>query len=164
MARGTQQVIGSVIGKNMSKSRGFQLGLSLKKLFRQEKNQVSGMTDGDDFVLTGPTERLTEFGNNMTRVYPIKAKLISYVSAGSIKALTNRRLRWEKRGIVYQHVPRHVDVLVDLSTAALCKHQQRIMRQKKSQRRWIKFSTASTSRRLQDVCSSVKIERTQHSL
>ena len=27
--------------------------------FCQERNQVSGMTHGDDFVLTGPTERLT---------------------------------------------------------------------------------------------------------
>ena len=30
------------------------------------------MTHGDDFVLTGPTERLTEFKNEMTGVYPIK--------------------------------------------------------------------------------------------
>ena len=28
--------------------------------------QVSGMTHGDDFVLTGPTERLTDFENKMT--------------------------------------------------------------------------------------------------
>ena len=35
------------------KSWGFQLGLSSKNLFRQERHQVSGMTHGDDFVLTG---------------------------------------------------------------------------------------------------------------
>ena len=47
----------------------------------------------------------------MTGVYPIKAKNISYGSSESIKAL-NRRLHWRKRGIVYQHDPRHADVLV----------------------------------------------------
>ena len=93
------------------KSWGFQLGLSSKNLFRQERHQVSGMTHGDDFVLTGPTEQLTEFEDKMTGVYPIKAKLISYGSTESIKAL-NRRLHEGKRGIVYQHDPRHVDVLV----------------------------------------------------
>ena len=43
------------------------------------------MTHGDDFVLTGPTERLTEFVNEMTGVYPINAKVISYGSTESIK-------------------------------------------------------------------------------
>ena len=47
----------------------------------------------------------------MTSVYPIKAKVISYGSSKSIKTL-NRRLHWGERGIVYQHDPRHVDVLV----------------------------------------------------
>ena len=61
-----------------------------------------GNDTGDDFVLTGPTERLTEFENEMTGVYPVKAKLISYGSTESIKAL-NRRLRWGKPGILYQH-------------------------------------------------------------
>ena len=36
---------------------------------------------------------------------------MGYVSPKSIKTL-NRRLHWGKRGIVYQHDPRHVDVLV----------------------------------------------------
>ena len=47
----------------------------------------------------------------MTSVYPIKAKIISYGSPKNIKTL-NRRLHCRKRGIVYQHDPRHVDVLV----------------------------------------------------
>ena len=63
------------------KSWGFQLGLSSKNLFHQERSQVSGMTHGDDFVLTGPTKRLTEFENKMTGVCPIKAKIISYGSS-----------------------------------------------------------------------------------
>ena len=68
------------------KSWRFQLGLSSKNLFRQESHQVSGMTHGDDFVFTGPTERLTEFENKMTGVYPIKAKIISYGSPESRQA------------------------------------------------------------------------------
>ena len=52
-----------------------------------------------------------EFERKMTCVYPIKAKITGYGSPKSIKTL-NRRLHWGKRGIVYQHNPRHVDVLV----------------------------------------------------
>ena len=71
---------------------------------------MSGLTHGDDFVLTGPTKKLMEFERNMTSVYPIKAKVISYGSSKSIKTL-NSRLHWGERGIMYQH-PRHVDVRV----------------------------------------------------
>ena len=35
------------------KSSGDQLGLSLKKVLRHEGHRVSGMTHGDDFVVTG---------------------------------------------------------------------------------------------------------------
>ena len=40
---------------------GFQLGLNSKNLFHHKENRVSGLTYGDDFVLTGPTEKLMEF-------------------------------------------------------------------------------------------------------
>ena len=89
----------------------FQLGLSSKNLFHHKGDRVSGLTHGDDFVLTGPTKKLMEFERKMTSVYPIKAKIIGYGSPKSIKTL-NRRLHSRKRGIVYQHDPRHVDVLV----------------------------------------------------
>ena len=57
-----------------------------------------------------------EFERKMSGVYPTEAKIIGYGSPKSIKTL-NRRLHWRKRGIVYQHDPRHVDVLVkDLKT------------------------------------------------
>ena len=69
------------------------------------------MTYDDDFVITGPTDKLMEVERKMTSVYPIIAKVISYGSSKSIKTL-NRRLHWGEKGIVYQHVPRHVDVLV----------------------------------------------------
>ena len=72
------------------KSWGFQLGLSS---FHHGRNRVSGMTHGDDFLLTRPTKRLMEFKNRMTSVYSIKAKIISYGSSKSIKTL-NRRLHW----------------------------------------------------------------------
>ena len=69
------------------------------------------MTDGDDFVITGPTKKLVELERKMISVYPIKAKIISHGSPKNIKTL-NRRLHWRKRGTVYQHDPRLVDVLV----------------------------------------------------
>ena len=51
-----------LIGKRMSrtywqenvKNCGFQLGFSSKNLFHQKENRISGLTHGDDFVLTGP--------------------------------------------------------------------------------------------------------------
>ena len=69
----------------------FQLRLSSKNLFHQDRSQVSGTTHGDDFVLTGPRKRLTEFENKLTGVYPIRANIISYGSLESIKTL-NRKL------------------------------------------------------------------------
>ena len=108
------------------------------------------MTHGDDFVLTRPTKRLAEFKSKMEGVYPIKAKIISHGSPGSIKA-PNRRLHCGKRGIVYQHGPRHVDVLVKelglergntVQTAAT--HDVTEVRQN----RWTKRSTARTGHKL----------------
>ena len=51
------------------------------------------MTHGDDFVLTGPTEKLMEVERKMACVCPIKAKVISYGSSKSIRTV-NRRLHW----------------------------------------------------------------------
>ena len=59
-----QPATGSAIGKRMSRNGD------------HKENRVSGLTHGDDFVLTGPTKRLTEFENEMTSVFPIKAKII----------------------------------------------------------------------------------------
>ena len=80
------------------KNWGFQFGLSSKNLFRHKENRVSGLTHGDDFVLTWPTKKLVEFERKMTSVYPIKAKIMSYGSPKNIQAL-HRRLHWGKRGI-----------------------------------------------------------------
>ena len=62
-------------------------------------------------MLTGPTKKLMKFEKEITSIYPIKAKTISLGSPKSIKTL-NRRLHWGKEGIIYQHDPRHIDVLV----------------------------------------------------
>ena len=75
------------------KKSGFQMGLSSKNLSHHKENRVSGLTHGDDFVLTGATKKLMEFERKMTSVYPMKAKIISYGSPKSIKTL-NRRLHW----------------------------------------------------------------------
>ena len=101
-------------------------------------------------MLTGPTERLTDFENEMTEVYPTKAKLISYGSRENIKAL-NRRLHWTRRGVVYQYDPRQVDVLViDLG----------LEQGNSVQTPETHDVTEEEPEPLQDVCSSVKIERT----
>ena len=76
-----------------------------------EDDRISGLTHGDDFVFAGPKKRLMEFENKMTCVYSIKAKIIGHGSSKSIMTL-NRRLHWGQEGIVYQHDPRHVEVLV----------------------------------------------------
>ena len=62
------------------------------------------MTHGDDFVLSGPTERLTEFENKMTGVHLTKSKLVSYWSSENIKAL-NRRLHWESEVFFVSVIP-----------------------------------------------------------
>ena len=49
---------------------GFQLGASSKNLFHHKEDRVSGLTHGDDFVLTGPTEKLMEIERKMKEAYP----------------------------------------------------------------------------------------------
>ena len=52
-----------------------------------------------------------ESERNMTKVHSIKAKVIGHGSLKSVETL-NKRLHWREPGIVYQHDPRHVDVIV----------------------------------------------------
>ena len=70
------------------------------------------MTHGDDFVVTGTKDSLLELKKQMESVYPIKASIIWEVRQRVSKALT-RRMCWGETGILYQHDPRHVDVLVE---------------------------------------------------
>ena len=77
MERGTLLAIGNVIGKSTSRNWDSKWDSVRKNFFLQTENRVSGLTHGDDFVLTGPTKKLMELERKMTSVYPITAKIIS---------------------------------------------------------------------------------------
>ena len=83
------------------------------------------MTLGDDFVLTGPTERLSEFQTQHDRVEPNRSKT-HQLQVNKEHQNIEEKVVLRKRGIVYQHDPKHVDVLVtsDLSKATPCQHKQ----------------------------------------
>ena len=55
---------------------------------------------------------MLELKKQLESVYPTKASIIGAGSAESIKAL-NRRICWGETGILYQHDPRNVDVLIE---------------------------------------------------
>ena len=88
---------------------GYELG-SRKSVSQQEKENLGVDTrsrlcgDRNEGESVGAQEAAGE------RV-PIKASIIGAGSAKSTKAL-NRRIRWGETGILYQHEPRHVYVLV----------------------------------------------------
>ena len=88
-----------------------ELWRSPRNLFHNKNQKTSGLTHGDDFVVTGSKASLLELKKWLESVYPIKANIIWRGSA-RIKVL-NRRIRWGETGIVYQNDLRHVDVLVE---------------------------------------------------
>ena len=92
-------------------SWGCELGRSSSNLFHNKK-QTSDLTHGDDFVVTGSKESQLELKKQLESVYPIKASIIGAGSTKGIKALS-RRICWGETGTLYQHDPRHVDVLVE---------------------------------------------------
>ena len=63
-------------------------------------------------MVTGSKSSLWEPKKQMESVYPIKASIIGASSTESINAL-NRRICWGETMILYQHDPRHLDVLVE---------------------------------------------------
>ena len=86
------------------------------------------MTHGDDFVVTGPTDRLANLKNNMAGVYPIKTKVISFWlnrkhhSAEHKIALEKARSKWCISTISEMLTcSRHI---LDLNTATQCRLQQ----------------------------------------
>ena len=85
-----------------------ELGIST---WTQLEESVSPLREPNFGFDTRPTKKLREFEMKMTSVCPIKAKIIGFRSPKSIKTL-NRRFYQGKRGILYQHDPRHGDVLV----------------------------------------------------
>ena len=107
-----QQAIGKEIGKGLCENWGHELGRSLRQLVpQQDARKTPGLTHGDDLVVTGTNESLLELKKQLESVYPIKASIIGAGSTQSIKAL-NRKTCWGETGTLYQHDPRHVDVLV----------------------------------------------------
>ena len=73
MAHGTQQAIGSVIGKPTSKVGDTSQCSARRICHVMRSTDFSGMTHGDDFVVTGPTDRHAEV-KKIAGVYPIKTK------------------------------------------------------------------------------------------
>ena len=68
-------------------------------------------TIGDDFVFAETTKTLIEFERKMTKVQSIEARVIGHGSFEEHKKL-NRRLREREQGVVCQHNPRRIDMIV----------------------------------------------------
>ena len=77
-------------------------------------NAVLGDTKTYLKPLMNQLKVLIESERKMMRVHSIIAKVIGHGSLKSVKTL-NKRLRWREQGIVYQHDPRHIDVIVNES-------------------------------------------------
>ena len=124
------------------------------------------MTHGDDFVVTGPTARLRELKKHVGRSVPNQnIGHLSWVERGHQGVELKSNL--ERKGGVNQHDPRHVDVLVTEIGFGKCEHGADSSSGRLSE---IQPRTAGCRAilhiqitRSPDVCSSVKIELTDHS-
>ena len=67
-------------------------GAQFEKPVHNRKQKISGLTCGDDFVVTGSRESLLEIKKRLESVHPIKVSIISASPDKSIKAL-NLRIR-----------------------------------------------------------------------
>ena len=86
---------------------------SLRSLFRNTKKENLGFhTRRRLFLVTGSKGSPLELKKQLASIYPITESIIGTGSAKSIKAL-NRRTFWRETGILQQHDPRHVDVIVE---------------------------------------------------
>ena len=56
----TQQAVGKALGKDILKVEVMSLGAVSRNLFHQKKKKTSGLTHGDDFVVTGTKGSLLE--------------------------------------------------------------------------------------------------------
>ena len=83
------------------------LGLSTRAQLEESVSpwKESSFKNGDDH------KKIDRTWQQDDGVYPIKAKVVGYESSESIKTFYIR-LHWRRRGIIYQHDPRHGDVLV----------------------------------------------------
>ena len=62
-----QPATGSVTGKVTSRNGDFNWDSARRISFHHKEDRVSGLTHGDDFVLTRPTEKLMEVQRKMTK-------------------------------------------------------------------------------------------------
>ena len=72
---------------------GYELG---RGLFHHKKRETSGLTHGDDFVVTGSKGSLLELKKQLESVYPIKASIIGAGATKSITALNRRVCRRDR--------------------------------------------------------------------
>ena len=77
-------------------SWGCQLGLSSKNLLRHEGHRVSGMTHCDDFVVTGPTNRLADLKNKNLQECTHSKHMSPVTGRQKASKRANRRLHWLK--------------------------------------------------------------------
>ena len=67
-------------------NRGCELGRSSRNLFRTSKKKTSGLTHGDDFVVTGTKGSLLELMKQLESVYPSKQ-----ASSGQVRQRASNR-------------------------------------------------------------------------
>ena len=77
-------------------NRGCELRRSPRNLFHNKERKPSGLTHGDDFVVTGTKESLLELKRQPESVHPIEASITGAGSAKRIKAL-NWKICWERQ-------------------------------------------------------------------
>ena len=126
--------------------------------------KISGLTHGDDFVVTETKESVGAGEADGERTQ-IKASILGARAAKSIKAL-NRRIRWGETGILYQHGPRHVDVPVERLELENCNTVQTptVDDVKDENPVWLDPELSACADLMwPGVCSSVRTERTKHS-
>ena len=62
---------------------GYELWRSSRNLFHNKTRKISGLTQGDASVVTGPKVSVLELKKQLESVYPIKASVIGAGSADS---------------------------------------------------------------------------------
>ena len=83
------------LGTRLARASGklWLLERSSRNLFHDKKRKTSGVTYGDDFVVTGTKGSLLELKKELESACRIEASIIGAGSTKSIKAL-NRRICW----------------------------------------------------------------------
>ena len=91
--------------------------------FRREKDGVSIVVHGDDFVFEGPAESFPGIVESFKKCWIVKVRAILGPDAADDKevSILNRIVRWDEHGIDYEADPRHVEKLLRDMGMAECK-------------------------------------------